>query len=128
MKTFKAGNIEVMSHDYYTKEGNKGHMHMNWKDYEFMQFDPFLRELRAEGWRVPTEKEARYLLELHKIWIGGFSDKWPPYSTYFIEPYIRENISGKKDIKPKALNFHNGRVEEDLSMSRLCLLRLVRSL
>ena len=42
MKTFKAGNIEVMSHDYYRRKSNKGTLHIDWGDYNYPQFDLFI--------------------------------------------------------------------------------------
>jgi hypothetical protein len=125
MKTFKAGNIEVMSHDYYRRKSHKGTLHMDWTDYNYPQFYLFISKLKEEGWRVPTEKEAYYLLELHKIWIGGFSDKWSPYSSYFIEPIVRDL---PLENKIRVLNFHTGKIESNLQKHTLGLLRLVRSL
>ena len=125
MKTFKAGNIEVMTHDYYRRKRDKGTLHMHWQDYNYIQFDLFLPKLKEEGWRVPTDKEAYYLLALHKMKIGDFSDKWSPYSSYFIEPIKRD---WPLETKPRVLNFHTGRMEINLEKHTLCLLRLVRSI
>ena len=125
MKTFKAGLIEVMYHDYYIKEGNKGTLHVNWADYKFIRFDRFLPKLKEEGWRVPTEKEAYYLLALHKMKIGDFSYKWPPYSNYFIEPIKRD---WPLETKPRVLNFHRGKIQDNLEIHTLGLLRLVRTI
>jgi len=125
MKTFKAGLIEVMSHDYYRGKGVKGQMNVTWKDYELMNYDPFLKELKAEGWRVPTAKEAFYLHELHKMGLGGFSDKWPPYCNYFIEPTEKSFPPG---YKPSVLNFYKGKIETHMGREGLALLRLVRTI
>jgi hypothetical protein len=125
MKTFKAGNIEVMSHDYYRGNGVKGQMHVTWKDYELMNYDPFLKQLKAEEWRVPSAKEAFYLRELHNMGLGGFSDQWPPYSNYFIEPTEKAFPSG---YKPRVLNFYKGKIETHMGREGLALLRLVRTI
>lgn len=125
MKSFKLGNIEVMTHDYYMKERNRGTLHINWKDYRSTMFDKFLKELKSEGWRVPSEKEAFYLLSLHKMGVGGFSHQWPPYCYYFIEPIIS---AWNNSQKPQALDFHNGRIVDLNDIESLSLLRLVRDL
>ena len=125
MKTFKAGNIEVMSHDYYRRKSHKGTLHMSWVDYNYPQFDLFLPKLKEEVWRVPTDKEGYYLLALHKMKIGDFSDKWPPYSSYFIEPIKRD---WPLETKPRVLNFHKGKIESNLERHTLGLLRLVRTI
>lgn len=124
MKTFKAGNIEVMSHDYYRRKSDKRQMHINWKDYQSMMYDPFLKELKEEGWRVPTGKEAYYLLALHEMKICDFSDKLPPYSSYFIEPIVRDF---PLENKIRVLNFHKGNIHT-YEKENVALLRLVRSI
>jgi hypothetical protein len=124
MKSFKLGNIEVMTHDYYMKERNKGTLHIRWKDYRSTMLDKFLRELKSDGWRVPTEKEAFYLLSLHKMGIGGFSNEWPPYCYYFIEPIISTRNNSQN---PQVLNFHDGGILA-LDIESLGLLRLVRDI
>jgi hypothetical protein len=132
MKTFKAGLIEVMSHDYYRNPSDKGQIHMNFHDYETTARDPFLKKLKEEGWRLPTKKEAFYLHELHKIWIGGFSDKFPsystPYSNYLIEPTnMFKNVNAFSKPDSQIFNFHLGRVELN-GRTSLAMIRLVRTI
>jgi hypothetical protein len=128
MKTFKAGLIEVMAHDYYRKKSDKGQMHMNFQDYETAAWDPFLKKLKEEGWRLPTKKEAFYFHELHKMWIGGFSDKWPPYSNYLIEPTnIFKNVNAFNKPDSQIFNFHLGKVELN-GRTSLAMVRLVRTI
>lgn len=125
MKAFKAGNIEVMSHDYYRRKSQEGTLHMDWGDYNYPQFDLFITKLKEEGWRVPTREEAYYLLALHEMKIGDFSDKFTPYSSYFIEPIVRDFPFLENEIR--VLNFHKGNVQTYEKGSR-GLLRLVRSI
>ena len=113
-----------MTHDYYMKERNRGTLHINWKDYRSTMFDKFLKELKSEGWRVPTEKEAFYLLSLHKMGVGGFSNDRPPYCCYFIDPIIS---AWNNSQKPQVLDFYNEKIYS-LDIESLGLLRLVRDL
>lgn len=128
MKTFKAGLIEVMAHDYYRRESDKGQMHISFKDYENPMWDPFLKKLKSEGWRTPTKKEAQYLNSLHIMRnpIGDFSDKFPPYSNYLI---VDKGASYSEYAKPvvRVFNFRDGKIYT-YNMDSLAMLRLVRTI
>jgi hypothetical protein len=120
MKTFNCGIIEVMGNDYQRQ--------LSWADYLYPTFDNVLSELKSNGWRVPTEKEAKYLYSLYdkKNPIGGFNRGTPGigYAEYFIEPML----TGKRSAL--LFSFHYGKITHDIHLlnSAMGNLRLVRSI
>ena len=121
MKSFKCGFIEVMNHDYYKNQRQRGSIHMNWNDYIHNGWDPFLKSLKEDGWRAPYIQEIKYLYSLHLMNIGAFSYELPPYSYYITEPYRRTTWNDKCSF----FDFHNGRLSNDVSDKSLGHLRLV---
>ena len=104
MKTFIAGNIEVMGNDF---KGSRGYspspqvLSNSEDDFEF-------------GWRLPALNELLYLLSLNNIKIGGFTN-----NNYYCEKIEGGYLS---------VYFPSGEIQELRSVYDEARMRLVRSI
>ena len=94
MKTYKLGTFEVMTEDYVINPSYKGRCNVTWDDYEFGLYKS-LRDLKEDGWRVPSREEALYLHKLHKEGLLGLQSSINE-GKYFIQQKKFLSISLEK--------------------------------
>ena len=106
MNTIKISNsLEAMGHDYANN--------VNIYDLEIK------KELKHEGWRLPSPQELRLMLDMHRQGHGNFSRSW--YMT-------NKSDAGFNNLE---IHFGNGNeIDFDTTESHwgCCRVRLVRDL
>jgi hypothetical protein len=125
MKTYKLGTFEVMTEDYVINPSYKGRCNVTWDDYEFGLYKS-LRDLKEDGWRVPSREEALYLHKLHKEGLLGLQSSINE-GKYFIQQKKFLSSRGFMINEAMIINMAFGK-SNTIDPHNLASLRLVRSI
>ena len=108
MKTYKIGNIEVMDRDLPSQTQNEVSYLTAWEAMESPEY--------ADGWRIPTIAEMKYLINLSMEYrVLGINYKRPYWtSSYEFDPKIAYIVFGASLNQTSMYNLYPVRFVRDL--------------